>query len=237
MRAIERRTGQLTVPRRRRRGRLRRAVLYAIIPLAAIAIVVWGWSGVREPPDFLGGSFDLNPPEAERLDEGQSTATMSVALTPTMSPVPSSSPSPAPLASPAGPPPPTPTAIYTPAPTASPIPSSPTPQPPSPTPSPSPAPTASPTTVTVTGCVEPPAAAAAGDRRTVVTTANSLNLRARPGLNCAVVAQLTAGVELQVRGRPVEADGLQWLQVQTETLTGWVAVDFVRETDSATGAS
>jgi peptidoglycan/xylan/chitin deacetylase (PgdA/CDA1 family)/uncharacterized protein YraI len=53
-------------------------------------------------------------------------------------------------------------------------------------------------------------------------TAEAVNLRTGPGLGCAVIAKLTSGMPVQVRGKAVEQDGEQWLPVSTPMGNGYI---------------
>lgn len=121
----------------------------------------------------------------------------------------------------------------TPAPTATPLPPSPTPTPspvPTATPPPTatPLPTPSPTPVVISGCAEPAALPpVAGPTQFVAET--GLNLRERPGVNCAIVVPVLQFTEITAISGPVQADGLSWIKVEVAGFTGWVATDNLRE--------
>lgn len=64
----------------------------------------------------------------------------------------------------------------------------------------------------------------------VTTNAGDLNMRAEPTTAADVVDQLAEGVELEVIGGPVEADGYTWYEVQVTApggRSGWVVEEFL----------
>lgn len=64
----------------------------------------------------------------------------------------------------------------------------------------------------------------------VTTNADDLNLRAEPSTEADVVDQLAAGIELEIVGGPVEADGFTWYEVEVTAEggnSGWVVADFL----------
>jgi quercetin dioxygenase-like cupin family protein/uncharacterized protein YgiM (DUF1202 family) len=71
----------------------------------------------------------------------------------------------------------------------------------------------------------------------VVTTTDSLNLRAEPSTSADPVDQLDAGVELTIVDGPQEADEFTWWQVEVNDsdgpVTGWVAEEFISLPDAS----
>lgn len=66
--------------------------------------------------------------------------------------------------------------------------------------------------------------------QTVTTNTDGVNMRAEASVNADVVDQLSAGVELEVLGGPVEADDYVWYQVRVSGeggSEGWVVADFL----------
>ncbi|HWV23787.1 MAG TPA: SH3 domain-containing protein, partial [Thermomicrobiales bacterium] len=64
----------------------------------------------------------------------------------------------------------------------------------------------------------------------VTTNVDDLNLRAEPSTDADVVDQLAAGIELEIVGGPVEAEGYTWYEVKVTAEggnSGWVASDFL----------
>ena len=68
---------------------------------------------------------------------------------------------------------------------------------------------------------------------TVVTTSDSVNVRAEATTSADAVDQLAAGVELTIIGGPEEADDFTWWQVEFDGVEGWVAEDFISLPDAA----
>jgi uncharacterized protein YgiM (DUF1202 family) len=69
---------------------------------------------------------------------------------------------------------------------------------------------------------------AVGD--TVVTTEDSVNLRANTGTNAEIVAELEAGTVLIVLSSGIQANGYLWYEVGAVgdgDVTGWIAADFI----------
>ena len=71
----------------------------------------------------------------------------------------------------------------------------------------------------------------------VVTTSDTVNLRAEPSTQANAIDQLDAGVELTIIDGPQEADEFTWWQVEVNDsegpVTGWVAQDFIALPDAA----
>jgi uncharacterized protein YraI len=59
----------------------------------------------------------------------------------------------------------------------------------------------------------------------IVSTRGSprLNLRSAPGQTAPVVGKLASGTTVRAVEGPVSADGVSWLRVEGEGLTGWSA--------------
>ena len=74
---------------------------------------------------------------------------------------------------------------------------------------------------------------------TLVVELDGLNLRAAPGLDGPIVAALPAGMRLALLSGPVEVDDLSWYEVASmdQTLSGWVAGDFLAAPAAATALS
>jgi hypothetical protein len=88
---------------------------------------------------------------------------------------------------------------------------------------PSPIPTMAPSPVAAATPVAPPRA------RVVGAGADEINLRAEPSVNGARLKGLSDGVELEVLGEDVEADGRTWRHVRdpADGAEGWVAAEFL----------
>lgn len=91
------------------------------------------------------------------------------------------------------------------------------------------------TTATTQATVQPTtaptaAATATQGRPYIVTTANQQRLfvRSSPGRNNPEVGQLNAGTVVRVIGEPVVSDGLTWVRIEAEGLTGWCVLGALR---------
>jgi 3D (Asp-Asp-Asp) domain-containing protein len=57
--------------------------------------------------------------------------------------------------------------------------------------------------------------------RVTGTDGNGLRVRSTPGVNSKVLATIKDGQRLEILDGPRTADGLDWYQVKSESLTGW----------------
>jgi len=78
-----------------------------------------------------------------------------------------------------------------------------------------------------------PCAPSAGEEsanqgRAVYVIAESIQLRAGPGLDCPIVSSLPFGQELALAGKPVTRDGIIWRSVVVDGQLGYVASSAVR---------
>ena len=81
-----------------------------------------------------------------------------------------------------------------------------------------------------TGGADAPGAGDGAVGAIVTTNTDNVNMRAEATTGAEVVDQLAAGVELEVIGGPVDADGYTWYQVRVTAeggSEGWVAADFL----------
>lgn len=89
---------------------------------------------------------------------------------------------------------------------------------------------ASPTTVIVEGCTVANVPPYTGSNDTP-STLNDVNYRVGPSVDCDLVAAVPvigAFQTVQIIGGPVrDADGTEWMQVQVNATTGWVAAEFL----------
>ena len=62
----------------------------------------------------------------------------------------------------------------------------------------------------------------------VATAGGALRVRPEPGLAGEPVGTLQNGTIVTIIGGPQERDDYQWWQIQTNTIEGWAAADFLR---------
>lgn len=86
-------------------------------------------------------------------------------------------------------------------------------------------------TVTRTPSLTPIGGFGAGD---IVRTTTSVNLRAAPSLNAAVLQILPAGADLLVTGLGGAAEGYFWIPVRYQNTNGWVVASYVTKVGFAT---
>lgn len=66
-----------------------------------------------------------------------------------------------------------------------------------------------------------------GTRWVVTGVDAGLNVRATPGVGGALVTSLGAGASVEATGLRVDVDGLEWKQIRSGTLIGWVAATYL----------
>jgi len=87
-------------------------------------------------------------------------------------------------------------------------------------------------TKTATPAPTPPASLVTGDRATVNTPGECLNLRAEPF--GPVISCLPHSAGLTIIANPMTANGLSWVKVQAASGAGWVASQYLQKEPSAT---
>lgn len=199
MRLIDR-PGPLVAARRRRSATVR-VLLFIVVVIVVATAIVWGVNERSRTPGIVPGQTPASAPTMP-----------AVALSPVNV---FQSPTPVPTATA------TPTALPTATPTVTPVPTN------TPVPTATPPPTMTPTPVVVVGCVEPVAVPAA-EGNTQFVAEIGINLRAQPGLTCAIVSPILAFTEMTATSGPVSADGLTWIRVEVAGFTGWVATNNLR---------